>query len=99
MSFQFKNMQTFIRNCIQPEIIAVKALFLTMSVPKRGVLLWNGTFGGSDGKRPVINNAPMEAFALCDGTNGTPNMLPLSDDVNLKCGLTDADRLYYIMRL
>ncbi len=41
------------------------------------IAMYNGTFGGSDGKR-VINADTGEAdesWVVCDGTNGTPNLV------------------------
>ncbi len=43
----------------------------------RGVVLnFSGTFGGSDGKRPIPtgSTSAMEEWALCDGTNDTPDL-------------------------
>ena len=42
-----------------------------------GVILpFSGTFGGSDGKRPIDSRTgkARESWALCDGTNGTPDL-------------------------
>ena len=42
-----------------------------------GVILpFSGTFGGTDGKRPIDSRTgrARESWALCDGTNGTPDM-------------------------
>lgn len=40
------------------------------------VLPFSGTFGGSDGKRPLDSRTgkARESWALCDGTNGTPDL-------------------------
>ncbi|MDD2967179.1 MAG: hypothetical protein PHN64_06840 [Desulfovibrionaceae bacterium] len=41
-----------------------------------GIVLFSGTFGGSDGKRPIPlgASAAEEGWALCDGSNGTPDL-------------------------
>lgn len=47
------------------------------SPPQVGdIKLFHGTLGGSDGRRPVdgITGLADEAWELCDGTNGTPDM-------------------------
>ena len=47
------------------------------SLPQVGdIKLFHGTLGGSDGRRPVdgITGLVDEAWELCDGTNGTPDM-------------------------
>lgn len=47
------------------------------SVPQVGdIKLFHGSLGGSDGRRPVdgITGLVDEAWELCDGTNGTPDM-------------------------
>ena len=40
------------------------------------IVPFSGTFGGSDGKRPIPrgSSAAQETWVLCDGTNGTPNL-------------------------
>lgn len=40
------------------------------------IKLFHGTLGGSDGRRPVdgVTGVADEAWELCDGTNGTPDM-------------------------
>lgn len=40
------------------------------------ILPWDGAFGGSDGKRPIDSRTgkARENWALCDGTNGTPDL-------------------------
>lgn len=47
------------------------------SLPQVGdIKLFHGTLGGSDGRRPLdgITGLADEAWELCDGTNGTPDM-------------------------
>lgn len=47
------------------------------SLPQVGdIKLFHGTLGGSDGRRPVhgVTGKADEAWELCDGTNGTPDM-------------------------
>lgn len=47
------------------------------SPPQVGdIKLFHGTLGGSDGRRPVdgVTGKVDEAWELCDGTNGTPDM-------------------------
>ena len=47
------------------------------SLPQVGdIKLFHGTLGGSDGRRPVDGTTGLvdEAWELCDGTNGTPDM-------------------------
>lgn len=41
-----------------------------------GIIMFSGTFGGTDGKRPVPLGATDadESWALCDGSNGTPDL-------------------------
>ena len=41
-----------------------------------GIIMFSGTFGGTDGKRPVPLGATDadEGWALCDGSNGTPDL-------------------------
>lgn len=41
-----------------------------------GIVMFSGTFGGSDGKRPIPlgASAAEEGWALCDGSNGTPDL-------------------------
>lgn len=40
------------------------------------ILPWDGALGGSDGKRPIDSRTGKanENWALCDGTNGTPDL-------------------------
>lgn len=40
------------------------------------ILAFSGTFGGSDGKRPIPKGSTKadEGWALCDGSNGTPDL-------------------------
>lgn len=40
------------------------------------ILAFSGTFGGSDGKRPIPRGGTTadEGWALCDGSNGTPDL-------------------------
>lgn len=47
-----------------------------VSVLPGSVLAFNGTFGGSDGKRPIPKGSTKadESWALCDGSNGTPDL-------------------------
>ena len=41
-----------------------------------GIVMFSGSFGGSDGKRPIPqgDSEADEGWALCDGTNGTPDL-------------------------
>lgn len=41
-----------------------------------GIVPFSGAFGGSDGKRPIPRGASVahEGWALCDGSNGTPDL-------------------------
>ncbi len=41
-----------------------------------GIVMFSGTFGGTDGKRPIPVGATDadEGWALCDGSNGTPDL-------------------------
>jgi len=48
---------------------------LEVMVPKGAIIMWSGTLGGSDGKRPDVDTGVYdERWALCDGTNGTPDL-------------------------
>lgn len=42
-----------------------------------GIVMFTGSFGGSDGKRPIARgtSAANENWVLCDGTNGAPNLI------------------------
>ena len=43
-------------------------------IPKGGIIMWAGTFGGADNKYPMIGGAPNAAWHICDGTDGTPDL-------------------------
>lgn len=45
--------------------------------PGGGIIMFTGSFGGSDGKRPIdtITGVANESWVKCDGTNGTPNLM------------------------
>lgn len=49
---------------------------MQVSVLAGSILAFNGTFGGSDGKRPIPKGGTVadEGWALCDGSNGTPDL-------------------------
>lgn len=40
------------------------------------IIPFSGSFGGSDGKRPIDSRTgkARQSWALCDGTNGTPDL-------------------------
>ncbi len=69
---------------------------------KRMPLMFTGYFGGSDGKRPINVETGLadENFVLCDGTNGTPNLVDrfilgangtVSESMNIYGGDTETE--------
>ena len=56
------------------QVARVEALFTPF--PAGGIIIFSGTFGGTDGKHPVPAGATDadEGWALCDGSNGTPDL-------------------------
>lgn len=97
--FKFRNMAQYVRNVLDPQIVALKLQFLALVFPRGTMVMYRGYFGGSDGKRPSIDGMPVEAFALCDGTNGTPDMTVETTRINADNHLSGEDTLSYIMKV
>ncbi|MDD2966769.1 MAG: hypothetical protein PHN64_04660 [Desulfovibrionaceae bacterium] len=66
---------------VKPDGITIKIdatgeIYSSSTFLAGGIVMFSGTFGGSDGKRPIPlgTSAAEEGWALCDGSNGTPDL-------------------------